>query len=111
MFIVPHPSALSRDPLPCVDRGSEPTTVTKSRWPLALTRNTAKPVSSLWKVTRSIRPVVPSWGCCWIVAGIGKIVAENGSQTTVLVPLRSVASFEGYAMSAASGGVGLDLNR
>jgi len=26
-------------------------------------RRTAKPVSSAWKVTRSINPVMPSWGC------------------------------------------------
>src|SRR5271165_2810684 len=39
-----------------------PTTVTSSRWPFTFTRSTANPVSSLWKVTRSINPENPSWG-------------------------------------------------
>ena len=33
-----------------------PTTVTSSRWPRALMRRTQKPLSALWKVTRSTRP-------------------------------------------------------
>jgi len=33
-----------------------PTVVTRSRWPLAFTRSTQKPLSWLWKVTRSTRP-------------------------------------------------------
>src|SRR5215510_9902216 len=32
-----------------------PTTVTRSRWPRALMRRTLKPLSALWKVTRSMR--------------------------------------------------------
>ena len=35
---------------------AEPRTVTRSRWPRTLTRRTQKPVSGLWKVTRSTRP-------------------------------------------------------
>ena len=33
-----------------------PTRVMRSRWPRALTRSTQKPLSELWKVTRSTRP-------------------------------------------------------
>src|ERR1700722_13721901 len=39
-----------------------PTTVTSSRRPVTFTRRTANPVSSLWKVTRSINPEIPSCG-------------------------------------------------
>src|SRR5580693_4754955 len=39
-----------------------PTTVTNSRWPFTFTRSTANPVSSLWKVMRSINPENPSCG-------------------------------------------------
>ena len=49
-----RPSAVSHSP--ALTEGSEPITVTRSRCPLTLTRSTANPVSSLKKVTRSIRP-------------------------------------------------------
>ena len=39
-----------------------PTTGTRSRRPFTFTLSTAKPVSSLWKVTRSTRPDSPSTG-------------------------------------------------
>src|SRR5437867_964803 len=38
-----------------------PMTVTRSRWPRAFARNTQKPFSLLWKVTRSTRPARTSW--------------------------------------------------
>ena len=47
-----QPSALSHSP--AVTEGSDPTTVVSSRCPRAFTRRTQKPLSSLWKVTRSI---------------------------------------------------------
>src|ERR1700719_825751 len=46
-----------------------PTTVTRSRWPRAFARRTQKPLSALWKVTRSTRPARTSrvddssWAC------------------------------------------------
>ena len=40
--------------------GSDPMTVVSSRCPRALTRRTQKPLSSLWKVTRSISPEISS---------------------------------------------------
>ncbi len=43
-------------PLPGATEAREPTTVTNSRRPFALTCKTAKPFSLLWKVTRWIRP-------------------------------------------------------
>ena len=49
-----RPSAVTHSP--ALTAGSEPTTVTSSRCPLALTLSTAKPFSSLKNVTRSIRP-------------------------------------------------------
>src|SRR5262249_32987926 len=47
---------------PGVMVGAVPTTVTRSRWPRTLTRSTQKPVSSLWKVTRSTLPARGSRG-------------------------------------------------
>src|SRR4051812_17405128 len=41
---------------PALIEAAAPTTVTSSRWPRTLTRSTQKPVSGLWKVTRSTRP-------------------------------------------------------
>jgi hypothetical protein len=49
-----RPCALTHSP--ALTDGREPATVTRSRWPLALTLSTAKPFSSLKKVTRSIKP-------------------------------------------------------
>src|SRR6516225_10296633 len=63
------PCSLSCTQLPCVVIHSPaltlartPTTVTSSRWPFTFTRSTANPVSSLWKVMRSINPENPSCG-------------------------------------------------
>src|ERR1700687_1604844 len=53
-----QPSAASHSP--AVTEGSDPMTVVSSRCPRALTRRTQKPLSSLWKVTRSIRPETSS---------------------------------------------------
>jgi hypothetical protein len=53
-----QPSAVSHSP--AATEGSDPRTVASSRCPRALTRSTQKPLSSLWKVTRSIRPEISS---------------------------------------------------
>src|SRR5438094_9898853 len=53
-----QPSALSHSP--AVTEGSDPTTVVSSRCPRPFTRRTQKPLSSLWKVTRSISPEISS---------------------------------------------------
>src|SRR6516165_2479852 len=53
-----QPSASSHSP--AVTEGSDPRTVTSSRCPLTFTRSTQKPLSALWKVTRSIRPETSS---------------------------------------------------
>ena len=42
----------------------------RSRWPRALTRNTQKPFSALWKVTRSTRPAKTSVGLAVDVCAI-----------------------------------------
>src|SRR4051794_15089999 len=47
---------------PAAARGVWPTTVTGPRCPSTCTRSTAKPVSGLWKVTRSIVPE-----SCWVM--------------------------------------------
>src|SRR5271163_1614373 len=41
---------------PAAIDGAAPNTVTRSRCPRALMRRTQKPLSALWKVTRSTRP-------------------------------------------------------
>src|SRR5580693_2505811 len=41
---------------PAVMDGAAPSTVTRSRCPRTLVRSTQKPLSALWKVTRSTRP-------------------------------------------------------
>ena len=41
---------------PALIEAAWPTTVTRSRCPRTFTRSTQKPVSGLWKVTRSTRP-------------------------------------------------------
>src|SRR5664279_2934705 len=48
------PSATSHSP--AFTDGSDPMAVVSSRCPLTFTRSTQKPLSPLWKVTRSIRP-------------------------------------------------------
>src|ERR1019366_7673002 len=55
-----HPFAVSHSP--ALTDGTEPRTVTKSRCPRTFTRSTAKPLSSLKKVTRSTRPAISSEG-------------------------------------------------
>src|SRR5216683_3953301 len=41
---------------PAAMAGAAPSTVTRSRCPRALMRRTQKPLSALWKVTRSTKP-------------------------------------------------------
>src|SRR5262252_8674674 len=53
-----QPSASSHSPADT--EGRDPSTVTSLRCPLTFTRSTQKPFSSLWKVTRSIRPETSS---------------------------------------------------
>src|SRR5438876_7143384 len=53
-----QPSATSHSP--AVTEGNDPMTVVSSRCPGIFTRRTQKPLSSLWKVTRSIRPEISS---------------------------------------------------
>jgi hypothetical protein len=61
----PWARSLTQDPLawtnsPAAMDAAAPTTVTRSRWPRALTRSTQKPFSGLWKVTRSTSPASAS---------------------------------------------------
>ena len=70
MGVVVDPFARCRNPLAGGDVAAWPTTVTRSRWPRALTRRTQKPFSPLWKVTRSTRPASTSWvdgSCCGLI--------------------------------------------
>jgi hypothetical protein len=53
-----QPSATSHSP--AVTEGNDPTTVVSSRCPFVVTRRTQKPLSSLWKVTRSMTPEISS---------------------------------------------------
>src|ERR1019366_1309392 len=75
---------------PGLTDGREPTTVTRSRCPFALTFRTPNPFSSLKKVTRSIRPErlsggrVDGWSvrdgsdCGWTVSGWQGALALTG---------------------------------
>ena len=56
--LVHSPEAVIHSPAEIV--AAWPTAVTRSRWPRALIRSTQKPVSGLWKVTRSTRPASTS---------------------------------------------------
>src|SRR5215469_8829464 len=58
LFLTQQPSAATQSP--AVTDGREPTTVTSSRCPFTVTRRTQKPLSSLWKVTRSMSPEICS---------------------------------------------------
>src|SRR3954451_15124832 len=63
----PWVRSLTQDPEALTNSPAEisaawPTTVTGSRWPRSLTRRTQKPVSALWKVTRSTSPARASVG-------------------------------------------------
>src|SRR5512134_1647554 len=49
-----RPLAWTNSPAPIA--AAWPMTVIRSRWPRAFTRSTQKPLSSLWKVTRSTKP-------------------------------------------------------
>src|SRR5215207_7984538 len=53
------PDAVTHSPAEIV--AAWPTTVTRSRCPRAFARRTQKPLSELWKVTRSTRPASTSW--------------------------------------------------
>ena len=70
-----RPSAVSHSP--ALTEGRDPTTVTSSRWPLALTLSTAKPFSSLKNVTRSIRPERLSGGAGECACNQMPLPAEN----------------------------------
>ena len=56
--LVHSPEAVIHSPAEII--AAWPTAVTRSRWPRALIRSTQKPVSGLWKVTRSTRPTSTS---------------------------------------------------
>src|SRR5262245_4884025 len=67
--LIHSPDAVIHSPAAIV--AACPTTVTTSRWPRALARNTQKPFSALWNVTRSMSPASTSWldvsgGCGFI---------------------------------------------
>ena len=68
---------------PALISAAWPTTVTRSRWPRALMRSTQKPLSVLWKVTRSIEPASTSVGWA-VVSGI----PEDWPATGLFMPPR-----------------------
>src|ERR1017187_6374147 len=70
-----QPSALSHSP--AVTEGNDPTTVVSSRCPRAITRKTQKPLSSLWKVTRSITPEMSS--VAGLRSGIAAFIGDSFS--------------------------------
>src|ERR1017187_6537659 len=70
-----QPSALNHSP--AVTEGSEPMTVVSSLCPRAFTRRTQKPLSSLWKVTRSITPEISS--VAGLRSGIAAFIGDSFS--------------------------------
>src|SRR5450759_4043504 len=70
-----QPSALSHSP--AVTEGSDPMTVVSSRCPRAFTRRTQKPLSSLWKVTRSMTPEISS--VAGLRSGIAAVIGDSFS--------------------------------
>jgi hypothetical protein len=70
-----QPSATSQ--FPAVTEGSDPITVVSSRCPRAFTRSTQKPLSSLWKVTRSITPEISS--AVGLRSGIAAFIGDSFS--------------------------------
>src|SRR6202158_1040988 len=77
MLLVPDPPALRTQPFPAFTEGSDPTTVVSSRCPRAFTRRTQKPLSSLWKVTRSITPEISS--VAGLRSGIAAFIGDSFS--------------------------------
>ena len=70
-----QPSALSHSP--ALTDGSDPMIVVSSRCPRAFTRRTQKPLSSLWKVTRSISPEISS--VAGLRSGIAAFIGDSFS--------------------------------
>src|SRR3954470_23098983 len=69
------PDAVSHSPAEIV--AAWPTMVTRSRCARALTRSTQKPLSALWKVTRSTAPAMTSRSG-WLVVGGADIAMMIG---------------------------------
>ena len=80
-----QPSATSHSP--AVTEGNDPTTVVSSLCPCVLTRRTQKPLSSLWKVTRSIRPEISS--VVDLCSGIAALILFEGYSPTDVPPWMS----------------------
>jgi hypothetical protein len=71
-FPAPHSSCP-----PALIIAAWPTTVTRSRWPRALTRSTQNPFSGLWNVTRSTRPAKASVAVVWAIFATLSDLREN----------------------------------
>src|SRR4051812_2307706 len=89
----PWVRSLTQDPEALTNSPAEisaawPTTVTGSRWPRTLTRRTQKPVSALWKVTRSTSPARASVGWPRSVADEA-VGAGRGTLLATKAPLRA----------------------
>ncbi len=86
-----QPSALSYSP--GVTNGNEPMTVVSSPRPGVLTRRTQKPLSSLWKATRSMSPEISS--VSGLRSGIAALISlERYSPTDKLRPAASNAAMD-----------------
>ncbi len=85
-----HPHTVTHSP--ALISAAWPTTVTRSRWPRALMRNTQKPLLGLWKVTRSIAPASTSVGCSGGLAnGTNRLPLPVGLSTAFCRLQRAVA--------------------
>src|ERR1019366_3222429 len=81
--LIHSPDAVTHSPAEIV--AACPTTVMRSRCPRALIRRTQKPLSLLWKVTRSTRPARTSWAD---TSGFGfmSVVLSSVSVLGTLIP-------------------------
>jgi hypothetical protein len=96
LSLIYEPSATSHSP--AVTEGSDPMTVASSRCPRAFTRSTQKPLSSLWKVTRSITPEISSVAMPVLAVG-----GEKSFGPLQAVIMRHVATNVQEAVVAGSG--------
>src|SRR5438105_5042942 len=87
---------------PTAALGKWPTTVTRARRPVGWTRSTAKPLSGLWKVMRSMMPERVSTMIA-ILPGNGGITDVGCEDRVALLPDSGGTTLQGIAASLGPG--------
>ena len=88
---------------PALIEAAAPSTVTRSRWPRTLTRNTQKPLSGLWNVTRSTRPAKCSAVFRARVVAFG--MSRSAARASVSPPATSWCPIPRWTANPAADGV------